>query len=930
MKDYSKTINLPKTNFSMKANLSETELHWLNFWKKNKIYETLKERSENLNKFVLHDGPPYANGDLHLGHALNKILKDIVCRHKFQNSFDVNYIPGWDCHGLPIEWKIEEKFRKSGRKKEEVDLKLFRDECREFAQKWVEIQMEQFDRFGIQTDWKEIYLTMNKNAEFTIVSELLKFLESDQLYLGFKPVMWSVVEKTALAEAEIEYLEKKSKAIYVKFPVIEGLDSSSIIIWTTTPWTIPCNKAIAFSENLNYQLIQIEENINQYNLTKSERIIIAENLLPDFCQKHSLKNYKILKVMNISDLKKIKCEHPLKKIGFDFTVNLFVAEHVTDEAGTGFVHIAPNHGIEDFEVGKKNNLEITSTIDDGGLYTSNISYFEGIHVYKADNQVIEELKKSFTLISEYDYLHSYPHSWRSKAPLIFRATSQWFISLERKNLRKIAIEEINKVKWIPTNSKNRILAMVTDRPDWCVSRQRSWGVPITIFISKKSGKPLISKSVNSKILKIIQSEGIDSWFTKPNEYFLEGIENHDEYEKVQSILDVWFDSGSSHVYVLKNRGMKDKADLYLEGSDQHRGWFQTSLIESCANYGKSPFKSVLTHGFVIDEKGKKMSKSLGNVILPSDVIKKYGADILRLWVANSNYNDDVKISYENLNRQAESYRKIRNTLRFILGNLNNYSFADSVEHNKMPSLEKFIRHKLYCLNEEVNKNYEDFNFYKAYQTVLNFCSKELSALFFDIRKDALYCNPLDSILSRSIKTVMVDVFECLIRWLAPIIPFTTEEAWQNWLDIGNKNKEISCHLLKNLELSEEWQDFELEKKWYKILDIKDAFSYTVEKKRNSKEIKSSLEARADIFFKDSEYKKIAEAFDLSEILISSKIEISESFDENFIFNSNEKNIGIKITKHESEKCPRCWKLFEKVDDRNYLCERCNSVVNAKI
>ena len=741
--------------------------------------------------------------------------------------------------------------------------------------------------------------------------------------------MWSVVEKTALAEAEIEYIEKKSTAVYVKFPIIQGIENSSIIIWTTTPWTIPCNKAVAFSDSLNYQLIQIEENIEQFNLIKSERIIIAENLLLDFCKKHSLKNYKIIKTIETIDLNKIKCAHPLKEIGYDFTVNLFAAEHVTDETGTGFVHIAPNHGIEDFEVGKKNNLEITSTIDDGGLYTSNIPYFQGIHVYKADSLVVEELRKSVTLVSEYDYFHSYPHSWRSKAPLIYRATSQWFISLETKNLRKIALDEINKVNWIPSNSKKRITSMVNDRPDWCVSRQRSWGVPITIFISKKSGKPLISKSVNSKILKIIQSEGIDSWFKKPKKYFLEGTENSDDYDKVESILDVWFDSGASHVYVLKNRGIKDKADLYLEGSDQHRGWFQTSLIESCANYGESPFKTVLTHGFVIDDQGKKMSKSLGNVISPSDVIKKYGADILRLWVANSNYNDDVKISYENLNRQAESYRKIRNTIRFILGNLNNFSIEDSVEHNKMPSLEKFIRHKLYCLNHEVNKNYEDFNFYKAYQTILSFCSKELSSLFFDIRKDALYCNAPNSILSRSTKTVMIDVFECLIRWLSPIIPFTTEEAWQNWLDFNNKNKEKSCHLLKTLLISEEWKDHELEKKWCKILEIKNAFSFTVEKKRSLREIKSSLEVRADIFFKDSEYKKIAESFDLSEILISSKIKISDSYDENFIFNSDEKDIGIKIIKYESQKCPRCWKLFEKVNDQNDLCERCNSVINAK-
>ena len=864
-----------------------------------------------------------------MGHALNKILKDFVCRHKFQNSLDVNYIPGWDCHGLPIEWKVEEKFRKSGRIKTEIDLNHFRNECRKFAKNWVNIQMDQFDRFGIQTDWKKIYLTMNKDSEHTIVSELLKFLESNQLYLGFKPVMWSVVEKTALAEAEIEYHEKKSKAIYVKFPLIDSSENCSVIIWTTTPWTIPCNRAIAYSNKLNYKLIEIlEENCNCF-LKKKEKILIAENLITDFCQKHSLNNFRIVKSFENSDLKSLKCKHPLEKIGYDFTVNLYQADHVTDETGTGFVHIAPNHGLEDFEVGKKHNMDITPTINDSGMYTSNIPFFKGLHVFKADDEVIKELKKSCSLISENDYFHSYPHSWRSKAPLIFRATSQWFISLERNNLRQVALKEIENVNWIPSNSKKRISSMVFDRPDWCVSRQRSWGVPITIFISKKTGKPLINKTLNKKILKIIKNEGIDSWFSKPKEYFLEGIENSDDYEKVDSILDVWFDSGSSHVYVLKNEGLNQKADLYLEGSDQHRGWFQTSLLESCGNYGESPFKSVLTHGFVIDEAGKKMSKSLGNVILPSDVIKKYGADILRLWVANSNYNDDVKISYENLNRQAESYRKIRNTIRFILGNLNNFSLKKGAKHNEMPSLEKFIRHKLFCLNKEINKNYEEFNFYKAYQTVLNFCSKELSSLFFDIRKDALYCNDLNSITSRSTKTVMIDVFQCLIRWLAPIIPFTTEEAWQNWLVCGEKEQEASCHLLKNIDLPKEWRDDELEENWSKILEIKDVFSFTVEQKRNLKEIKSSMEASALIFFKDEEYRRVAESFDLSEILISSKVSISESFDESFIFNSEEKKIGIKIEKKSSNKCPRCWKLFKKKNDKMELCERCDLVLNAQ-
>ncbi len=704
----------------------------------------------------------------------------------------------------------------------------------------------------------------------------------------------------------------------------------SVVIWTTTPWTIPCNKAIAFSNKLNYKKIEISDENNQHFLKKGDKIIIAEDLISDFCNFHAIENFSIQETVNPVNLQRYLCQHPLRELGFDFIVKLYESQHVTADSGTGFVHIAPNHGLEDFEVGKKNNLDNLPTVDEKGLYTNNIPFFEGKHVFKADDQVIEELKNNKKLISCSDYLHSYPHSWRSKAPLIFRATSQWFISLDKKGLRKKALEEIEKVHWIPSNSKNRILSMVKDRPDWCVSRQRSWGVPITVFVSKKDGKPLINKEVNKKILSLIKKEGIGIWFKKPVKYFLSEIENYEDYEKVNSILDVWFDSGSSHVYVLKNKGIQDQADLYLEGSDQHRGWFQTSLLESCANYGISPFKTVMTHGFVIDEKGKKMSKSLGNVILPSDVIKKYGADILRIWVANSNYVEDIKISYQNLDRQAESYRKIRNTIRFILGNLDKLEANQIIEHDSLPPLEKFIRHKLFNLNNEINNHYEQFNFYKAFQLILGFCSQELSSLFFDVRKDALYCELKNSIKVRSTKTVMIDVFQCLIRWLCPIIPFTTEEAWQNWLKVNKNKGEVSCHYLKNIEIPSSWNDLKLDDDWSKILEIKNLFTYAVEQKRNLKEIKSSLEAKVTIFFKDSELKKIIKDIDMSEILISSNVEISDTFDDNFYFDDDEK-VGIKIFKEDGEKCPRCWKVFKKseISDDN-LCNRCDKLINESL
>ncbi|PPR43079.1 MAG: Isoleucine--tRNA ligase, partial [Alphaproteobacteria bacterium MarineAlpha8_Bin1] len=581
MTDFSKTIKLPSTQFSMKANLAETENNWIKFWKNNNLYKNLKEESNKFEKFILHDGPPYANGNLHMGHALNKILKDIVCRTKFQSSLDVNYVPGWDCHGLPIEWNIEEKFRKSGKKKNEIDLGVFRNECREFASLWVEKQKEQFSRLGIQSDWSNIYTTMTRSSEVSIVKELLKFLESGELYLGFKPVMWSVVEKTALAEAEVEYKEKISKSIFVKFPVQNMSEDLSIIIWTTTPWTIPCNRAIAYSQELKYKKILILSDYDQKNLKKNDKVIISENLIENFLSRHKIEKFSILDDVNEDELKKFICSHPLKKLGFNFEIRLYPSNHVTDETGSGFVHIAPNHGVEDFEVGLKFGLDNSETVDDGGIYSDNVPFFKGIHVYKADEEVIQQLGKFKNLLSDEDYNHSYPHSWRSKAPLIFRATSQWFISMEKNKLREKAIQEINDVKWIPASSKNRILSMVKERPDWCVSRQRSWGVPITIFISKKSNKPLIDKEVNAKIISKLNELGIDAWFEKPNDFFLTNKYRGEDFIKVDSILDVWFDSGSSHVFVLKDQGLTKKADLYLEGSDQHRGWFQTSLLESC-------------------------------------------------------------------------------------------------------------------------------------------------------------------------------------------------------------------------------------------------------------------------------------------------------------------------------------------------------------
>ena len=925
MTDYSSTINLPSTKFSMKANLSQKETVWMKFWDEKKIFDKLKNQSKEFPRYVLHDGPPYANGDLHLGHALNKILKDIICRVRFQYKYNVHYVPGWDCHGLPIEWKVEEKFRKSGKDKANVDIINFRTECRKFADKWVGIQKEQFSRFGIHINWNEIYKTMNKSAEISIVKELLKFLETGQLYLGFKPVMWSVVEQTALAEAEIEYKEKKSKAIYVKFPIVNSKESTSIVIWTTTPWTIPCNKAIAFSENLDYVELAILQNNNDSKFEKEETVIVCKSLVDDFLKKNNIQNSKIIRDVNYDEILSFECEHPLVSIGFEFKIKIFPSNHVTDEAGTGFVHIAPNHGLEDFEVGKRFKLKNTPTVDENGIYTKNINFFYKTHIFKADELVVQKLKDHNNLVGESDYNHSYPHSWRSKAPLIYRATSQWFISMEIKGLRKKALSEIGKVKWIPDGSKNRIYSMVKERPDWCVSRQRFWGVPITIFINKNSGSPLIDKKVNDNIVNIIEKDGVECWFTKPNSYFLPNDYVASDYEKVNSILDVWFDSGSSHVYVLKDNNISSKADLYVEGTDQHRGWFQTSLLESCANYGESPYKSVLTHGFVIDEKGKKMSKSLGNVISPDDVIKKYGADILRIWVSNSNFNEDIKISFENLERQSESYRKIRNTLRFILGNMKDFKKKNE-HYESFDSLDKLILYKLFCKNEEIEKLYKNFNFNKVFQIIVGFCSQDLSAIFFDIRKDSLYCDSSDSLKVKCSKTVLWHTFNCLIRWISPIIPFTAEEAWQSWKEEIDEDAEESCHLLNSLDLPSAWKNDEIHLLWNKILIIKDLFASIVENKRNNGEIKSSLEAEVYIFLKN-EFSDIKNKVDLSEILISSHVHFVDVPDNQFESIEGIDEVKIKVDKSTANKCPRCWKYLEEQNIKSSLCKRCESVLN---
>ncbi len=934
MTEFTKTIHLPSTSFSMKANLVHNEEKWIKFWEENTVSTTFKK--ENTNNFILHDGPPYANGHLHLGHALNKILKDIICRAYIKLGFNVDYIPGWDCHGLPIEWKVEEKYRKSGKNKDEIDQIKFRDECRKFAASWVEIQCDEFKRLGISCDWEKKYTTMTNESESIIVSEFLKFLEDGRLYLGHKPVMWSVVEKTALAEAEVEYQEKKSTSIYVKFPIRksnkDAVKDASIIIWTTTPWTLPGNRAIAFSEKLDYKLILFTEDFIELNIKKNEKIIFEKKLLKVFFEKYGVENYKVLDEFKGDYLEKTFCEHPLKKNGFNFLVPLLSGEHVTDETGSGFVHIAPGHGLEDFEIGKKFGLEIPKTVENNGTYSANVPFFSGKHIFKVEKEIVDKLNDEKMLLCSSDFNHSYPHSWRSKAPLIYRATSQWFISMKEKDLRESALKAIDKVNWIPKTSKNRILSMVSERPDWCVSRQRSWGVPITIFVNNKTGEPLIDKEVNKRIVSKVYDKGTDIWFSGSKELFLGSNYNLEEFEKVTDILDVWFDSGSSHAFVLKNRGIKEKSDLYLEGSDQHRGWFQSSLLESCAIYGDSPFKTVLTHGFVLDEKGKKMSKSMGNVISPEDVIKKYGADILRLWVSTSNYNEDLKISYQSLDRQTEIYRKIRNSLRFLLGNLKDWNNKEIIEHEELPLLEKYIRHEIYKIHSTVIESFKKYNFHKAFQLISSFCNNELSSFFFDIRKDVLYCDPLNSKSRFSSRTVMVDIFKNLINWLSPVLAFTSEEAWQCWKKEIQNEEEKSCHEVHYKKLPEYWKNNELEKQWGFIKVIRKAVSYFIEKKREQKIIKSSLEAKPYIYLGNKNLKQSIIGVDLKEILITSDVQIVDEKGPGFETYEEDNDIAIKIELFDGVKCNRCWKIFKfnGQSSESFICKRCKDAINTNL
>lgn len=923
-KQLKETVFLPKTNFPMKGDLARKEPLILEEWKKLNLFEKLREKSKGREKFILHFGPPYANGRIHIGHALIGILKDAVNKSYQMLGYDAPLVIGWDCHGLPIEWKIEENYLKQGKKREDVPVLEFLKSCREFAEKWANLQGKDFEKLGIISDSKNPYKTMDKEAEATICEKFFEIYKKGLVYRGKKPVMWSVVEKTALAEAELEYHDKVSDAIYVKFPIIKTdekiLEGVSAVIWTTTPWTIPANKAIAYSEKFSYAIVK----------TGGDKYLIAGDLVNSFVSEAKIGEYEIVGSISGEKLKGTVCEHPLKNLGYTHSVPMIPGSHVTIDAGVGLVHIAPAHGLEDFILGKEYGLPVEDIVNADGTLIKSLPCFAGEHVFKVNSHVINELKNAENLVCSSQIVHSYPHSWRSKAPLIFRTTSQWFIAIDK--IRNELISEIDKTKWFPGNYVNRIRSMVEKRPDWCISRQRLWGVPIALFIHKETDEVLVDDAVFQRVLSSFLEEGIDAWHKHDISYFLGSEYNAEDYEKVTDTLEVWFDSACSHHYVLEKRPyMQWPANLYFEGSDQHRGWFQSSLVESVCTNGAAPYKQVATNGFVLDKSGKKMSKSLGNVIEPDDVTGKYGADILRLWCLTSDYSEDLRIGEEILRRQMDVYRRLRNTFRYLLGVLSDFDIKNTVEYSSLPELERFMLHKLYLLNQYMVsciKNYELQHFYTQLHT---FCANDLSSFYFDIRKDCIYCDSKDEQKRQACLTVMNQIFNCLVHWIAPALSFTAEEAWMSY---ALNREKSSIHLEDFPLIPEEWHNERLEQKWRIIRSIRKVITYALETERSAKTIGSSLEAEIFVYSANPDITKPLLQVDVADIAIVSKASvITAQIPPNAGVIDDIAEVGVVVKKAIGQKCDRCWKISENtVSEENsgygsvILCERCRKVL----
>ena len=988
--EYKHTLNLPRTEFPMRAGLPKREPEWLERWERIGIYDRLRETAGNREIFCLHDGPPYANGNLHIGHALNKTIKDIIVRSHQMMGHDSRYIPGWDCHGLPIEWKIEEQYRARGKDKDEVPVVELRRECRKFAEHWIDVQREEFKRLGVTGSWDRPYLTMDFHAERVIAEDFMKFLMNGTLYQGSKPVMWSPVEQTALAEAEVEYHDKESFTIWVKFRV-ESFDTSDlvlsdeeasddarqavaeaevkaaqdfegayVVIWTTTPWTIPSNKAVVFGRDVAYGLYEVTGRPEECWAEIGDRFILADRMAEDVMSRARLTPdmYRRVRDVRPSQLDTMTLSHPLAGAEgaegeWDQVRDFRAADFVSDEEGTGFVHCAPSHGMEEFELYRDLGMleeVITYNVMEDGRFRDDLPFFGGKAILKpngkegnANKAVIDKLIEVGGLLARGKIKHSYPHSWRSKAPVIYRNTPQWFAAIDKPvgdgqdehgtTIRQRALTEIDHVNWTPKSGRNRLHSMMEARPDWVLSRQRAWGVPLTCF-TKKGALPtdpdflLRNEEVNRRIVEAFETEGADAWYMDgAKARYLGGLVNPDDYDQVFDILDVWFDSGSTHAFVLRDRedGTPDGiADVYMEGTDQHRGWFHSSLLQACGTIGRAPYRNVVTHGFTLDEKGMKMSKSLGNIIAPQEIISQYGADVLRLWVAQTDYTADQRIGPEILKGVADSYRRLRNTMRFMLGAMGALPLEERVEPAEMPELERWVLHRLAELDGEVRASYRAFDFQDVFQAIFNFATVDLSAYYFDIRKDALYCDG-DTLRRRAARTVLELLFERLTTWLAPILPFTMEDVW---LD-QRPGDESSVHLQDFPETPEAWRDDALAEKWAGVRRARRVVTAALELQRVDKVIGASLEAAPVVHVEDADLLKALKSVSFADVCITSDVALTSDPAPSEAFRLPEvSGIGVVFEKASGEKCQRCWKVLPDVGSHAHagVCARCEKAL----
>lgn len=950
-KDYRDSVFLPNTDFPMRGSLPTKEPELLARWQKMGLYDRQRAQAKGREKFVLHDGPPFANGHIHLGHALNKILKDVVVRTHQMLGFDAPYVPGWDCHGLPIEWKIEEQYRAKGQDKDTVPVAQFRAECRAFAQHWKDVQSVDFQRLGVVGDWAHPYATMDFRSEAQIVREIHKFLTNGLLYKGERPVMWSVVEKTALAEAEIEYHDHKSTTMWVRFPIVRtgtpSLEGAGVVIWTTTPWTIPANRAIAYGD-FTYSLVRIDGADETATVKVGDQLIVAAELVNSFCAEAKITAKTILvEALTAEQLEGTVCAHPFRgRLGsegaFNYDVPLYHGDFVTTDAGTGFVHIAPGHGEDDYNLGRRYKVNFEPTVGDDGRYLDNVKGFEGLYVYTPDGKageanvaVIRALAHAGALIAKKNITHSYPHSWRSKAPLIFRTTPQWFVALDEvkigatgKSLRELALQGISDTNWYPAIGEKRIRGMIESRMDWCISRQRVWGVPIALFVSKRSGEPLKDQAVLDRISNAFEKEGADAWYTHSAQEFLGDKYKADDYDQVFDIVDVWFESGSTHSFCLDQSlpnpqwpNLTWPADLYLEGSDQHRGWFHSSLLEACGSRGKAPYKNVLTHGFVLDEQGRKQSKSLGNVVDPLKVMDAQGADILRLWALSSDYTQDLNLGPNILKQTGDLYRRFRNTLRYLLGALDGMSAAERVKPEEMPELERWVLHRLFEMDATIRADIAAYDYNHLLQSLHHFCSLDLSAFYFDIRKDSLYCDKATSLRRRAVRTVLEMIYEHLVLWLAPVLAFTAEEAYL----ARHSGENESVHLQTFPQVPATWRDEALGAKWEALRDLRRVVTGAMEIARAEKKIGSSLQAAPDVYLTAGQA-ELLNGIDFAEICIASTLNLHQTTAPAEAFSlADVAGLAVVVQIAEGDKCERCWQVRGDVNGEG-LCSRCAEAI----